>query len=106
MARTTTKDLLEILEQIRGQLSELTNRVDALEGKKAVAAEPVAAHEPAATQPEPEPEPISEEILAAISACVGAFLGERVHIRQIRLLASPAWAQQGRVSVQASHRLH
>ena len=35
---------------------------------------------------------------------VAAFLGERAHIRQIRLVSSTAWAQQGRVSIQASHR--
>jgi methylmalonyl-CoA carboxyltransferase large subunit len=49
---------------------------------------------------------LSEEKLVAISAAVAAFLGERVRIRQIRLLRSNAWAQQGRVSVQASHWLH
>ena len=49
---------------------------------------------------------ISEDRLAAISAAVAAFLGERVRIRQIRLIRSNAWAQQGRVSVQASHWLH
>lgn len=49
---------------------------------------------------------ISEERLVAISAALAAFLGERVRIRQIRLIRSEAWAQQGRVSVQASHWLH
>ena len=39
-----------------------------------------------------------------IAAAVAAFLGERAHIRQVRLVASEAWAQQGRVSVMASHR--
>ena len=28
-----------------------------------------------------------------------------LHIRQIRLVSTSAWAQQGRVSIQASHRL-
>ena len=39
-------------------------------------------------------------------AALAAYLGVRVHIRQIRLIASRAWAQEGRVSIQASHRLH
>jgi methylmalonyl-CoA carboxyltransferase large subunit len=39
-----------------------------------------------------------------ITAAVAAFLGERGHVRQVRLLHSDAWAQQGRVSVMASHR--
>jgi methylmalonyl-CoA carboxyltransferase large subunit len=54
---------------------------------------------------EPAPEAIGEEELLAISAAIGAYLGVRAHIRQIRLLGSTAWAQQGRVSIQASHRL-
>jgi hypothetical protein len=29
-----------------------------------------------------------------------------VHIKQIRLISSRAWALEGRVSIQASHRLH
>jgi len=49
-------------------------------------------------------EEITEETLAVIAAAVAAFLGERAHIRQVRLVASGAWAQQGRVSVMASHR--
>ena len=36
---------------------------------------------------------------------IGAYLGVRAHIRQIRLVSTNAWAQQGRVSIQASHRL-
>jgi methylmalonyl-CoA carboxyltransferase large subunit len=42
----------------------------------------------------------------AISAAIAAWLGVQAHIRQIRLIRSPAWAQQGRVTIQASHRLH
>ncbi len=57
----------------------------------------------AAVPPEPREE-IAEETMAVIAAAVAAFLGERAHIRQVRLLASEAWAQQGRVSVMASHR--
>lgn len=49
---------------------------------------------------------IAPEILLAIAAAVAAFLGERAHVRQIRLISSPAWGQQGRVNVQASHALH
>jgi len=54
----------------------------------------------------PVPQEISEEELTAISAAVAAYLGVRAHIRQIRLVSSRAWAQEGRVSVQASHQLH
>jgi methylmalonyl-CoA carboxyltransferase large subunit len=48
---------------------------------------------------------VTEEEVLAISAAVAAYLGVRAHIRQIRLVSSGAWAQQGRVSIQASHRL-
>jgi methylmalonyl-CoA carboxyltransferase large subunit len=51
------------------------------------------------------PAAITEEELLAISAALGAYLGVRAHIRQIRLVSTAAWAQQGRVSIQASHRL-
>jgi methylmalonyl-CoA carboxyltransferase large subunit len=51
------------------------------------------------------PAAITEEELLAISAAIGAYLGVRAHIRQIRLLSTNAWAQQGRVSIQASHTL-
>jgi methylmalonyl-CoA carboxyltransferase large subunit len=53
-------------------------------------------------------EEVSPEILMVLSAAVAAFLGKRARIRHARM-ASPygagAWAQQGRVFVQASHNL-
>jgi methylmalonyl-CoA carboxyltransferase large subunit len=50
-------------------------------------------------------ESISEELMLVIAAAVAAYLGERAHIRVVRLVSSHNWAQQGRVSIQASHRL-
>jgi methylmalonyl-CoA carboxyltransferase large subunit len=49
---------------------------------------------------------ISEEDVLAISAALAAWLGVHAHIRQIRLIRTGAWAQQGRVTIQASHRLN
>jgi methylmalonyl-CoA carboxyltransferase large subunit len=43
--------------------------------------------------------------LLVISAAVAAYLGKKPHIRQIRLVGTTAWAQQGRVTIQASHAL-
>ena len=68
----------------------------------------------AARVPEPPPATsslaaaagISEEELLAISATLAAWLGVQAHIRQIRLIRTGAWAQQGRVTIQASHRLY
>ncbi len=89
-------DVAALLEQMKAQVAALTERLGQLEGKPARAAEPAPAAAPG----------ISEEELLAIAAALGAFLGVRVHIKQIRLLSSHAWAQQGRVSIMASHRLH
>ena len=65
-----------------------------------------AAVEPAPVQPDKAVDEFSEELLLALSAAVAAYLGKRPHIRAIRLLGSSAWAQQGRVFVQASHQLN
>ncbi len=91
--------LLEAIEAMRRQLDALSERVAALESPRI--AVPVAA----TPAPPPQEEVITEELLLAISAAVAAFLGKRPHIRQIRLIGSGAWAQQGRVSIQASHAL-
>jgi methylmalonyl-CoA carboxyltransferase large subunit len=53
--------------------------------------------------PTPSAEGLSEELLVVISAAIAAFLGKRPHLRQIRVLGSAAWAQQGRATLQASH---
>ena len=90
MARVTVTEL-------QAQIAELMRRLEAIETPRPAAQPQVAAA--------PEPETVSEEELLAISAAIGAYLGVRAHIRQIRLLSSNAWAQQGRVSIQASHSL-
>jgi methylmalonyl-CoA carboxyltransferase large subunit len=94
----------ESLEEIRRQLSRLGERVAALEvaaGLKPTA--PVA--QESAAPPVVAAAGVSEEILLVISAAVAAFLGEGPRLRQVRLVGSHAWAQQGRVTVQASHAL-
>ena len=108
MAKTTIKDLAEALERIQTQLTALSARVERLETADSM---PPAVEEPlpvqAAAEPEAPPKPeITEEELIAISAALAAYLGVRIRIKQVRLLSSHAWAQQGRVSIQASHYLH
>lgn len=110
MGEITALDPAIVLEEIRSELRALSDRVARLEAGQPQTVETggKAKHETAgaAIVPEqPKEEPISEEILLVISAAVAAFLGERAHIRQVRLIRSPAWAQQGRVSIQASHHL-
>ena len=92
-----------ILEEIRRQLATLSERVGRLEQPTA-AATPVTT--PAAQPAAVVAEEISEEEILAISAALAAYLGVQPHIRQIRLISSHAWAEEGRVSIQASHRLH
>jgi methylmalonyl-CoA carboxyltransferase large subunit len=62
----------------------------------------------ATTEIHPSGEELAHESLVVIAAAVSAFLGKSVRLRSARL-AQPsegnAWAQQGRVFVQASHNL-
>ncbi len=109
---TKSQDLAKALEQVQAQLAELSRRFELLEAAT-VKAPPAAANgtsaapvEKAAPPPEPEKPSITEEELLAISAALGAYLGVRIRIKHIRLLSSRVWAQEGRVSIQASHRLH
>lgn len=118
---TTEINLMEItgvLEEMRSEMDALSARLAKLEAAIGAASAPAPAPAAEAVKPEagpeaalpvPEPaeeEPISEEVLLAIAAAVAAYLGERAHIRQVRLIRTGAWAQEGRVSIQASHRLH
>ena len=107
MKKGSAAGIESILAEIRDQLRALTERVDRLEQKSPPAPVPERA-ETASPRPEAQeaqPEPIPEEDLLAISAALAAHFGVRVRARRIRLISSPAWAQQGRVSIQASHRL-
>lgn len=113
MKMPQNKEIGELLEQLRAQVTALSQRLERLEaGAKAHAAPPAApasipeqVKTPAPVAAPPKPAPTEEEFLA-ISAALAAYLGVRLRIKQIRLVSSAAWAQQGRVSIQASHRLH
>jgi methylmalonyl-CoA carboxyltransferase large subunit len=108
MPRVTVSELAATLEQFQAQMAEMSYRIQSLEkenagvhGANGTAAVPL---HPAAAPPVLSAA-ITEEELLAVSAAIGAYLGVRAHIRQIRLVGTSAWAQQGRVSIQASHRL-
>jgi len=49
--------------------------------------------------------PIPEDDLYVLAAAVAAYLGKRAPIRQVRLLGTTNWSHEGRVSLQASHRI-
>jgi methylmalonyl-CoA carboxyltransferase large subunit len=117
-------DLRATLQEILSQLAHLSQRVAGLEqlasmgGSESVPAAsiaPIEVHFPAASPQTPAAAStsslaaaagISEEEVLAITAALAAWLGVQAHIRQIRLIRTGAWAQQGRVTIQASHRLN
>lgn len=76
----------EELGQLRAEVRALTRRLESLE-------EEVRQLRP----------PIPEDDLFLLAAAVAAYLGKRAPIRQVRLLGTRTWSQQGRVSLQASH---
>lgn len=106
--------LADAVTALRDEVARLAERISALEsggrapagdGGKAAAVEPVrAAEAPRPAAPEATAE-ISEELVLVISAAIAAYLGKKPYIRQIRLVTSPTWTHQGRVSIQGSHAL-
>lgn len=108
MSKVTLKGLSEELDALRAHLLALTEKIRELEGAAAAAPShsvEVDAEEAPAPQSAAASEEFDEELLLALSAAVAAYLGKRVPIRTVRLLGSSQWAQQGRVSIQASHRI-
>ena len=111
----SVEGLQQTLDALAAQLAALSARLEKLEAAGAAApavqtvVEPVpvaAAAEAVSAEPVKKEDEFSEELLLVLSAAVAAYLGKRPHIRAIRLLGSHAWAQQGRVFVQASHQLN
>lgn len=102
----TNEELIQALRALQAQMAELQARVAEFE-KPAPAIPAPELMPPPAPPPREEPAEteITEEILLAISAAVAAYLGERAHIRAVRLISTSRWSQEGRVSIQASHRL-
>lgn len=48
---------------------------------------------------------VPEDVAIAISAAVAAFLGHRAKVKQMHYRTGQAYAQQGRVVVQAHHNI-
>jgi len=89
-------DVARALASLQAELAGISQRLAALEARSD--AKPVADR----TRPA---EGLDEETIATIGAAIAAYLGKKAHIRQIQLLGSATWAQQGRVTIQASHAL-
>ncbi len=106
------------LHDLRAEIARLACRVAGLEqlvsmggGESIPAAKPEVAEAEVSTAPSANPfvaaaEGITEEEFLAVSAALAAWLGVHAHIRQIRLIRTGGWAQQGRVTIQTSHRLN
>lgn len=113
MSKAALEKLTAAVEELRAQVVSLSERVASLE-KPAVTGGAVAAppevEVPVAPAVAPAPPPqveedFSPELLLAISAAVAAYLGERAHVRAVRLVGTTRWSQEGRAFIQASHRL-
>lgn len=107
-------ELLQAIAELRSEVRSLSDRLARLESPPESAPKPAKAESkpvpavvesPAPSVPAPPAPEVPEDILLVISAAVAAFLGERAHIKQVRLIASPGWALQGRVFIQASHNI-
>jgi methylmalonyl-CoA carboxyltransferase large subunit len=115
MSTIALEKLAAAMDDLRSQVSALADRLARLEGRAVLPDGVGAAGEPehiaaqaGAAEPPPEEtkERIAPEILLAISAAVAAYLGERAHVRAVRLISTTRWSQEGRVSIQASHYLN
>lgn len=85
--------LASAVEGLRAEVARLGERVAALEARVAA---PAGAAGAAGVTP---------ELISVISAVIAAYLGVKPRIKQIRLVGGASWAQQGRVTIQASHVL-
>jgi methylmalonyl-CoA carboxyltransferase large subunit len=90
----------ETLATLRAEVSRLQARIAALEQAAAPTTVPRSAADERSATPA-----VREELLAVISAALAAYLGVKPVIRQVTLLSGASWAQQGRVTIQASHAL-
>ena len=118
MSESASYILSATIQDISAQLASLAQRVSGLEELSSmggaesvptVVAQELASRAPDApstTSSVAAAAGISDLELLAISAALAAWLGVHAHIRQIRLIRTGAWAQQGRVTIQASHRLN
>lgn len=108
MANTLDNDeramLIETLTTLRSELAALADRVTKLEatGARDGPSRPPTAAQAAQSLSRAE---LTPDIIAVITAALAAHLGVKPHIRQITMVSSAAWAQQGRVTIQASHVL-
>ena len=105
--------LTERQQKTDRRLSELRAQINALEARiaeigRASTLRDAAAAQAKMAQSKPIQTEVTPEILVVLAAAATAYLGKNVRVRSARTLQPPygsvnLWAQQGRVSVQASH---
>jgi methylmalonyl-CoA carboxyltransferase large subunit len=114
MSKLALEKLAAVVEELQKQVASLSERLAKLEPPFAAETKahvitgpgvPAAATLPAEAVTRGQHQEIPPEILIAISAAVAAYLGERAHVRAVRLISTSRWSQEGRVSIQASHHL-
>ena len=97
------------LSELRRQINALETRIvelgQALAQRDAAAAQARAAQ---TTPGKPVQGEVTPEILVVLAAAATAYLGKNARVRSARTVQSPIgtvnlWAQQGRMSLQASH---
>ena len=98
---TEITKIAETVESLRYEIARLGERTASLERAFAGRA-PESVRQTSAAPASAE---ITEEIILAISAAIAAYLGVKPRTRQIVLLQSHPWSQQGRVTIQASRDL-
>lgn len=103
-AKFDLSELTELLASLRQEISRLAERVAALETGKQNDGQQ-RRQEKQTPVVEPREVELDEEIVAVLAAAIAAFLGKVPRIRQIRLIGTTSWAQQGRVTIQTSHAL-
>jgi methylmalonyl-CoA carboxyltransferase large subunit len=96
--RTDQRLLEQAVDELRAEVSRLSRRLAAVEQTVHIDRDP----RPSELAADPG---IDEDLICVISAAVAAYLGVKPHIRQVRLAGGASWAQQGRVTIQASHVL-
>ena len=99
-------ELLQRIEQLTARVAELERAQPGATAPVRAQPEAAAPVAPAAPAAPIRPAEVTEEDMVFIAAAVAAYLGVRARIRQVRLVQSSAWAQVGRATIHASHRVH
>lgn len=98
-------ELLQRIEQLTARVAELERAQPGATAPVRAQPEAAAPVSPAAPAAPIRPAEVTEEDMVFIAAAVAAYLGVRARIRQVRLVQSVAWAQVGRATIHASHRV-